>query len=183
MKKTGIVLSVLTILIAIVVAAGYIALPYLRDRNKPNIDLTHLRLKPEIILFTYRIWPDAYNRFINLDVEIGLIDKEIDRLAAMEKEFPQQKRIISEEKSVWDRTGKNLHSVLDNLETEVETIYVTYSVNEARGLQSINDSQESILKPVAEALAESAQLTGRLKTEPEKTFLGRIKELFSETSK
>ncbi|MFZ5570679.1 MAG: hypothetical protein ACOZF0_09760 [Thermodesulfobacteriota bacterium] len=178
-KKTGIILSVLILLAAGAVTAGYIVLPYLRDRDKPREDLTHLRLKPEIVLFTFRIWPDAYSRLVHLDTEISLIDQEMERLTAMEKEFPQQKRIILDEKSLWDRTGKSLATVLEHLEKEVETIYVTYSLNEARGLQALKDSQESALKPADDALAESAQLTARLKTKSETKLLDRVQSLFS----
>lgn len=178
-KKNATFLFVALTVLAVFIAGGYFALPFLRDANQPGADLSHVRSKPEIVLFASRTWPDAYKRFVELDLEINFLDQEIERLNTMEKEFPQQKKIIQDEKTIWERISKNLHSVLDNFEKGVETVYVTYSVNKEKGLQSIQDSQEAILKPIDEALAESGKLTARLRAEPEQNFIDRIKKLIS----
>ncbi len=178
-KRTAMSLLFGIIALALIIAGGFIGYSRMHADQTADPGLPHIRLKPEIVAFASRLWPEAHQRLLELNGEITLIDQEIERLNGMEKDFPQQKKIIQEEKTIWDRTSKSLHSVLDNFEKEVETVYVTYSVNKEKGSQSIKDSQETILKPVAEALSESGKLTERLKTEPEKNWFSRIKKILN----
>lgn len=159
-------------------AAAFIAYRMLKSEVRPTHTFTQMTPRPETLSFVFDHWPPAYNAMVTLDTEMEQISAEIDRLEKMETSFPEQRKIIVSEKSIWERHQKKLKSIAEKLVKSVEDIYVTYSVNKEKGLGLLEEKQEPILLPVTNALSEIAPLTQRLKSEPKGTFdtlLDRIK--------
>ena len=178
-KKTSspakwiIITVVLVILIAVaVVAAGSLS----RKNQKPKLDLSHIKLKEDIIFFTYKTLPNLYSGLFRLNSEIDLIDKERERLKEIEAEFPQQKKIISVESSNWNRVQNGLSTALSHIEKDIEKIYVTHLVNKAKAKELIDNKTETLTTAIKEALEASKPHTNRLKVVKKKTAVDKLKE-------
>ena len=149
---------------------------FLNKNDQPQLDLSKLQLKEDIISFTFRKVPKIYSGLVKLDSEIDLIDKELERLKEIEAEFPKQKRIIITERNNWKKIKKNLRSSLLNLEKEVENIYVTYLVNKNRGTELINKNMKSLVDTINKTLDASNPHTKRLIVVEKKSFLASLKD-------
>lgn len=177
---SGTKLFLILLLIALI-GGGAAAYWFLIKKKEelPHADLAHVKLNPEILSFAAVTIPNLYNGLLDLNNEVVLIDREIERLDGMAREYPQQRNIIFSEKKNWERLQKKLTITLNKLESSVEMIYVSYSVNREKGMEVIDQQRETILAPVVDVLDESRPLTERLKTEEKKTLLDTIKEKFS----
>lgn len=159
------------IFVSVVASCGF-----LNKNDQPQLDLSKLQLKEDIISFTFRKVPKIYSGLVKLDSEIDLIDKELERLKEIEAEFPKQKRIIITERNNWKKIKKNLRSSLLNLEKEVEKIYVTYLVNKNRGTELINKNMKSLVDTINKTLDASNPHTKRLIVVEKKSFFASLKD-------
>ena len=156
--------------VSIVTSCGF-----LNKNKQPQLDLSKLQLKKDIITFTFRKVPSIYSGLVKLDSEIDLIDKELARLKEIEAEFPKQKNIIVTERSNWKKVKKNLRSSLSNLEKEVEKIYVTHLVNKNKGAELINKNMKPLVDTINKALEASSPHTKRLIVK-KKSLLASLKD-------
>ena len=170
--KWIIITAVLVILIAaaVVVAGGF------SKKKQPTFDLANIKLKQEILLFTYKRLPVLYSDLIQLNTEIDLIHKERERLKEIEAEFPQQKKIISDERANWNRVQNGLSTALSHVEKYIEKIYVTHLVNKAKAEKLINKEKEELTTGIKKALNASKPHTDRLKVVKKKTTIEKLKE-------
>ena len=178
-KKTSspikwlIIAAVMVIIIAVaVVAAGRI----FGKNQRPRTDLARIRLKEDIIVFTFKTLPNLYSGLVQLNNEIDLIDKEQERLKEIEAEFPRQNKIISAERSNWKKVKMDLLTAVSTIEKNIENIYVTHLVNKAKAKELIKEKTETLTTNINEALQASKPHTNRLKIDKKKTVIDKLRE-------
>ena len=171
------VMMILTVFVVLTISCGvaFYAVKLLHKDGKPKGPLVNTSLKQEMIDFTFKMMPELYNGLAAFDFELVLIDKEIERLGQMTEQYPRQTKIIIAEKNTWINTRKNIYLSLSNLEKNIETIYVTYSVDEKGGLELMKEKEDELKRSIEETLNSSQEYTNRLKPK-EKTFLEKMKE-------
>ena len=126
-------------------------------------NLDHVSLKEEILQATYEQLPNIYFGLVKMNSELLVINKEIERLQDMEKEFPQQLEIISSEKTIWTSIKKNVSDTLVLLEKEIETLYVAYMVNSEKGKKRIETKKKQLQDTINKILEDTQLKTQRLK--------------------
>jgi hypothetical protein len=163
-SATIIVLIVVLVLLSVGGYFGYTKF-YLKhgDSNTFNADLAHISLKEVILRATYEQLPDVYFGLVKMNSELLVINKEIERLLNMEKEFPQQLEIISSEKTIWSSIEKNVSDTISLLEKEVETLYVAHKVNREKGKKLIDVKKKQLQGIINKTLKETQLKTQRLK--------------------
>ena len=152
---------------------------FLEKNNQPQLDLSKLQLNKDIIAFTFNKVPKIYSGLVKLDNEIVLIDKELERLKEIEAEFPKQNKIILAERSNWQRVKKDLRSSLENLEREIEKIYVTHLVNKNKGMELIKNNMKALTDAINKTLEASTPHTKRLIVVEKKSFWVNLKHKLS----
>jgi len=170
----------LIILVIIVGGGGFLISQYLTYKSDIESEkvLENLTLKPEILLFTSAKLPDIHADLVKLNYEIRAVDREISRIINMEKDFPQQKKIILSEKKSWEKIRKELGATLLKLESDIEAIYVTYRINPEKGLAQIEDKKPELLEKANEILESTREQTARLEKPAQKSFISTLKEKF-----
>ena len=172
-KGSATLIIILVILLAALGAGGYFGYTqyYLKKKvgNAFSTDLAHVTLKEEILRATYDALPDVYFGLVKLNNELLVINTEIDRLTAMEKEFPQQLSIISSEKVYWTSIEKNISDTMGLLEKEIETLYVAHRVNPEKGAKRIEAQKKPLQNTINKILEQTQLKTARLKETKEKT--------------
>lgn len=175
---SAIVLILVLVLLFGLGAGGFIAYQHLQNKNRlPATSFEHIGLKEDVVIFTFKVIPTLYNRFLGLNTEISLIDKELDRLSALETDFPSQKRVVKTERAMWAQLRKNLSVEASTAEKKTDSFYVTYMVNKQKGKEFINDNLELLLERIDATLEEARKETRRLKNIQKKTFMDKIKSL------
>ena len=173
LKKAIIILVVLVVL----GGGGYIGYEhFFKNKIPPVQSLTKVRLKPELIIFAYEKMPGLYPRLAELNDEIALIDREMERLNELSTLFPAQHKIIGQENKLWSTTLKELTQTLTAIEKEIETVYVTYLVNEEKGRQLIVSQEKPLVEAAQSALNTSSAHTQRLKAKPPQGLIENIKQ-------
>ena len=145
------------------------------SKEQPQLNLSKLQLKEDIISFTFKKAPKIYSGLIRLDNEIVLIDNELERLKEIENEFPRQIRIIIVERGNWKKVKNELLASFASLKREVEKIYVTHLVNKEKGSKLIGKNMKSLVETVNKALESSSAHTKRLIAKEKKSFLASLK--------
>lgn len=159
-------IKTLTILIILLGGGGFLGYQkfykpeYGKDFKK---DIESVTLQEDILKFTYKKLNNVYALIINYDNEILLINKEVERLVEMEKEFPKQIKIILDEKKIWEEARTNLVESLAALENEIVSIYVTHKVNQQKGITLIKEKKESLHATANDTIVSYKELTKRLK--------------------
>lgn len=161
------------VFVSVVTSCGFA-----KRNNQPQIELSKLHLKEDIISFTFNKIPKIYSGLVKLDSEIVIVDKELERLKEIEAEFPKQKKIILTERNHWKKVKKDLLSSLSKLEKEVENIYVTHLVNKEKGTDLINKNTKPLMETINKTLEASSPHTKRLIVTEKKSFLAGLKDKF-----
>lgn len=165
-----------TVIIVIIVlvllgAGGYFGYTqfYLKQGASDTFtsDLDHVSLKEEILLSTYEKLPNVYFGLVDINTELLVINKEIDRLSDMEKEYPQQIEIISAEKNIWNSVRQDISNTVSTLEKDIETLHVAYRVNQEKGQKRIDEKKNQLQEAVRKTLEFSQLKTIRLKEKKE----------------
>lgn len=166
-NKGSATIIILIILLSLLGAGGYFGYTkyYLKqgDSNAFTTDLAHISLKEEILRASYEQLPEVYYALVKMNNELIVINKEIDRLSEMEKEFPQQLEIISSEKTIWTSIKKNVSDTVGTLENEIETLYVAHKVNPAKGKKRIETKKKQMQDTINTILKDTQLKTKRLK--------------------
>lgn len=170
-NKGSATIIILIILLALLGAGGYFGYTqfYLKKNTTGTFttDLAHISLKEEILLSTYEKLPDVYFGLVDINNELLIINKEIDRLSAMEKEYPQQIDIISAEKNIWNSVRQDISDTVDTLKKDIETLYVAYRVNQEKGQKRIDEKKNQLQEAIRKTLESSQLKTRRLKEKNE----------------
>ncbi|MBC8319005.1 MAG: hypothetical protein H8E41_13995 [Desulfobulbaceae bacterium] len=166
-NKGSATIILLVILLALLATGGYFGYTrfYLKgdDTNTFTKDLTHIPLQEEVLLSTYEKLPDVYFGLVDINKELQIINKEIERLTEMEKEYPQQIEIISSEKDIWNSVKQDISKTTTTLQKEIETLHVAYRVNQEKGQKRIADKKDQLQESIRKTLEFSQTRTERLK--------------------
>ena len=166
-NKGSATIILLVILLALLATGGYFGYTrfYLKgdDTNTFTKDLTHIPLQEEVLLSTYEKLPDVYFGLVDINKELQIINKEIERLTEMEKEYPQQIEIISSEKDIWNSVKHDISKTTTTLQKEIETLHVAYRVNQEKGQKRIADKKDQLQESIRKTLEFSQTRTERLK--------------------
>lgn len=152
---------------------------WLRKKEASAVDaFDHIQMKSEVIAFTFEKLPRIYKDLLLLTNEISLIDREIERLEGIAKEFPDQLKMINVEKRMWEKTRQRLLNALVKSARAIEALYVAYRVNPPKGIEKINAEKDSLKGEIDDTLESVETLVERLKTHTvkKKTFIDRIKD-------
>ena len=166
-NKGSATIILLVILLALLATGGYFGYTrfYLKgdDTNTFTKDLTHIPLQEEVLLSTYEKLPDVYFGLVDINKELQIINKEIERLTEMEKEYPQQIEIISSEKNIWNSVKQDISKTTTTLQKEIETLHVAYRVNQEKGQKRIAEKKDQLQESIRKTLEFSQTRTERLK--------------------
>ena len=166
-NKGSATIIILLIVLALLGAGGYFGYTkyYLKQGNSNafTTDLAHISLKEEILRASYEQLPEVYSGLLKMNDELIVINKEIDSLSEMEKEFPQQLDIISSEKTIWSSIEKNVSDTISLLEKEIETLYVAHKVNPEKGKKLIDGKKKQLHGTINKILEDTQLKTQRLK--------------------
>ncbi len=162
-----IILIIMILIIAILASLGTAL--YLNKKN-PFIQkkLHHIPISLEVIHFTQKIMIDIYNDIFTLDNELDLINQEIQRIATIEKQFPDQEKIIQPEKKVWETTQKKLFDYSKKLSSDMLVLYVSYQVNNQKGMELINGKKNLLKSELSASIQTAQELTQRIKKNTKK---------------
>jgi hypothetical protein len=170
----------LILLVLILGTGGFLVSQYLGYKKEIAEEnrLENLSLKADVLAFVSQHLPDIHAELVRMNYQIRIIDREIVRINLMEKEFPDQRKIILSEKKTWDSTRKTLSTGLLKLEADIEALYVTYMINPAKGLAELESKRAELLKTSQEILNETGSQTERLQHVEEKSFFTMLKRKF-----
>ena len=135
-------------------------------------------MNEEVVLFMFQNIPRLYHRTVRLNNELVLIADELERIEALEEEYPSEKRIIESERTLWLKLQKELNLSVQSLKSGAESYYVAYRVNPQKGKELISDNIDDLISDIDDVLEESGRETRRLKTVATRTFMDRLKDLF-----
>jgi len=175
--KLRVILLLLVTMIAI--GGGFFGYTFFIAEKGPDNEMTNIHLKEETIAFVYTSMPDMYRCLSEINNEVVIIHKELERLEKIEKEYPKQKSIVISEKKLWGKTLKDLETTIENLEKNIKTLYVAYTVNREKGAELLESQNTELLASATEILEASKHQTKRLKNAEEKSLIDKIKEKIS----
>ena len=180
-NNSGKILTVLLLLIVLagLGAGGFFAYQKFLVDPGPNFQMKNIHLKEEVITFVFQSMPAVYQGLSELNTELVLMDAELERLAKIEKEYPKQKKIVIEEKKMWNSLHKEMETAVADLEKGIETLFVSHSVNPEKGNELMTSQSETLLSVINQALETSKQQTARLKVTEDTSVIGKIKATFS----
>lgn len=133
------------------------------DQGYVTRELANITLPEEILHFSYDFMPEFYTSLITFNSEVILLEQEIERIAALAEQYPDQKKIAEKEIKIWEKEKAKLKKAYEKLEKKQEALYVLYRVNKDSGLQRIDEQKSELSKSAQDALTGSMALTARLK--------------------
>lgn len=163
-----IIVVALLLFIAIAVGGGYIT--YNKFLKKPPLKtkLSSVKIKKELIQFSNnRISPALYHNMVMIDDILVMMDKELDRLKRINKQFPNQSEIVSPQVKALSDAHDRLSTALADATTRIEKIYVTWLVDQKEGAGQIRTQKGLLAQQLAEAIRNEAGQIGRIKNNPE----------------
>lgn len=172
------VILVVLLLLALAGAAFFVYKQKQQENLPQTTAFDHVDLNEEVVLFLFQRIPRLYNRVLQLNRELTLIEAELVRIEALEQQYPSEKRIIDSERNLWLRLQKKLDLSAQTLKSAAESYYVAYMVNSRKGQELIDENIGAVISDIEEVLSESGEETRRLKTVTNQTPMDRLKNLF-----
>lgn len=160
----------------VLLAGGGAAAYYFYFTDKPG-EIEKSGLSKEILVFTFNFMPAVHTDIKSLNDEIIITEKEIERIKEIEKTYPDQEKITTSEKKIWDKNLLTLTTFLVKQEKEIKDIYVSYQVNKETGQKLIDEKKEALATASTEVITPSTVLTEKIRAiEAAKGFLDKIKD-------
>ena len=128
-------------------------------------ELKHINLPEEMVRFCFDHFPDLYAAILTCNTEITLMDKEIARIDAIAKKYPEQGKIAEKEKAAWEKAKINLQKGFLKIEKPVKEIYVLFRVNPEQAMIQINERNKELTELAGAALAPAQELTQTIRPE------------------
>lgn len=153
----------------------YFAGPAPGTREYKPAALEHVNLPPEMLKFSFDMFPDLYDALVVYNAEVILFDNEIARINAIATQYPEQKKIADSQIKIWDKGKSTLLKEFKKFEKPIKETYVLYRVNQAQGQAQV-DAKSAELSDAAQAALKTAQeMTQELKDRAPKVPEGMIK--------
>lgn len=163
-------------MIVLLLTGGGAAIYYLYFTDKPG-EIEKSGLSKEILVFTFNFMPEVHTGIKSINDEVIITEKEIERIKEIEKTYPDQEKITTSEKKIWDKNLLTLTTFLVKQEKEIKDIYVSYQVNKETGQKLIDEKKEALATASIEVITPSTVLTEKIKAiEAAKGFLDKIKD-------
>ncbi|MBF0225634.1 MAG: hypothetical protein HQK76_09295 [Desulfobacterales bacterium] len=173
MSKKLLILFIFFLLIAL--AGAFVTIISFNKEKNDTAGLKKLNYKQELTDFIFKMLPDIYLRLKFIDEKLILIEEEIKKLDALEKNYPQQKQIIASQKNIWDKTKKSLTSLCEKIGISLEAMYVTYLIDKNKGIELINDQKDDLKTKINDEIESSKELLSKLKAETKQNFFDKLK--------
>jgi hypothetical protein len=157
-----ILLLVLLFLAAVLGAGGWFGWRVYSSASQPRANLVGAKVKPELIAFVHRQLPNLYTQLIAVDDTIALVNAEVDRLAGIAKQYPDQKPLVEAAREKLGVNKKALTKALVETLAKVETLYVTYLMDPRKGQRALKKERTIIRRLTRDALRTHAALRQRL---------------------
>ena len=159
LKKLFLILAV----IGILGGAGYGGYYYFFSPNvyhkKP---LDTVAINDDLIQFSFAYMQPVYLVLVQANDKQIMIEQEIERLENISKEFPTQKDIAATEITLWQGALQGIKLLREELEKNIEMIYVSYHVNQEKGLRLIETHEDKLITRAKDTFAAYEDLFKRL---------------------
>lgn len=176
-KISLILMLALLAILVLTAGAGFVGYKVWVAKAKPRAALFGMKMNADILDFSHQKTPDLYHLLISLDDAIVLLDKEQTWLKQIEKQYPDQKQIILDENESLKKNRQDLVTTLTAVGKAVEAIYVTYVIDQRKGMALIEKQKFELKKQLSEALKSVAPLIARLKTKVKGNWTDRLLDL------
>ncbi len=166
---------ILLLILILIATGGFLGHRYF-FASKPGV-VAKSELPEELLIFAFKIMPDIHADVVAISDEIQITETEIKRIEAIEKQFPDQKKITDTEKKIWEKNLSELTKFRIKHENKIQDIYVSYSVNTETGLKLIEENKKELKKTAGELITPSKSLTDKIRAiEEAKSFMDKLKE-------
>jgi len=177
---SAVAVSLVVLLLLVLVGGAFFVYRQMQSENLPQATaFDHVNLNEEVVVFLFQYVPRLYNRALQLNNELELIAAELERIDALEEQYPSEKRIIESERTLWLSLQKKLNLSVQSLENAAESYYVAYMVNSRKGKELISENIGDLVSEIDGVLKESGEETRRLKTVSPQTFMERLRGLLN----
>lgn len=178
-KIKFLVFLLLFIIIGTLAAAGYIGIKQWWAKNQPRTFLTAVKIDADVLGWSFRHIPEFYVKIVALDDVISLLETELIRLKELGKKFPDQKDIISEERSELEAKKDELTNILDEATNAIEAMYVAYEINARKSKSRIGSKEAYELgKKLTSTLKNSSGLVFRIKSQNPEKWMDKLLKIF-----
>jgi hypothetical protein len=178
-KIKFIVFLLLFIILGTATAAGYIGVKQWWAKNQPRTFLTAVKIDADVLSWSFRHLPEFYVKIVALDDVIALLETESDRLKELEKKYPDQKNIISEERTELKAKKDELTNIIDEATNAIEAIYVAYEINTRKAKSRIGSKEAYELgKKLTSTLKNSNGLVYRIKSQNPEKWTDKLLKIF-----
>ena len=162
------ILIALVLVLALAGGGGYLAYTKYYKKEPLRAKLSSLKVKAEQIRFTHdHVSTALYANMVLLDDILVMMDKELDRLKRIGKKFPNQGGIVAAQTKELTIARERLATVLDDVSTKLESMYVTWLVDRAEGTGQIRSQKGTLTRQLADAIRGEAVLISRIRSNPE----------------
>ena len=178
-KSKFLIFFLLFITFGTLAAAGYIGVKQWWAKNQPHSFLTAVKIDADVLGWSFRHLPEFYVKIVALDDVIALLETELVRLKELGKKYPDQKDIISEERSELEAKKKELTTILDEAANAIEAMYVAYEINARKAKSRIGSKEAYELgKKLTSTLKNSSGLVYRIKSQTPEKWTDKLLKIF-----
>ena len=178
-KSKFLVFLILFIILGLLAAAGYIGLKQWWAKNQPRSFLTAAKIDADVLGWSFRHLPEFYAKIVALDDVVALLETELVRLKELGKKYPDQKDIISEDRSELEAKKDELTNILYEAANAIEAMYVAYEINAHKAKSRIGSKEAYELgKKLTATLKNSSGLVYRIKSQNPEKWTDKLLKMF-----
>ncbi|WP_155325079.1 hypothetical protein [Desulfosarcina ovata] len=162
------VLIALVLVLAIAAGGGYCAYTKYYKKEPLRTKLGAVKMKPEIIRFVHdAVSPALYHNLITLDDIVVMMNKEMDRLKRIAKQFPDQRGIIDPQTQSLTEAHARLAKSLTETGAQIEKMFVSWLVDRKNSIAKINSQKGTLTRQLANAIRGENELVSRIRANPD----------------
>jgi len=166
-------ISIILILLLTIGLSSYAAYKFYIDFSKnkskkvayKQIALTHVNLPEEMLQFSFYHLPDLYIALVAYNHEMDLFDREIARIEAIGKTYPDQKKITDKEQKIWIKAQSSLEKTFLKIEKPVRQTYVLFQVNKEQGIVMVKTKHKELTDFALSALVPANEMTSKIQSD------------------
>jgi hypothetical protein len=165
----GIVIA-LILVVALAGGGGFWAYKHHYQKAPLRTKLASVKVKEELVRFTHdRVSRALYHNLVTLDDIMVMMDKELKRLKRIARKFPNQDDIVTSQTEELVICRQRLGKTMNDVVAKTEKMYVTWLVDQSRGVGMINSQRGTLTRQLADAIRGDAVLIGRIRSNPNAT--------------